>query len=297
MHTYLRSIGFTGLEEQSDIEDLICTVIGQADKREMFKRKDGSVLVEYILQTSPSSGIKVRGEEDRHGVFHFSHYFPYGEAQVGTEEHEIYINKRVDTDAYTGMCDDNRIGVSMIFYIQNLVDYFLMFNGMECIGIGEVKWNGLAQSGKIILPTQVRAEHASAQRELNMKKSKMVSEAKKGNEEAIQNLTIDDIDKYALISERIKREDVFSIVDTSFVPYGSESDVYNITGNILEVSQEENRITKEKIWKLLVECNEVQMSIYVNEKDLLGEPMSGRRFRGTIWLQGKLEQTFGDLFS
>lgn len=295
MHTYLRSIGFSNLTEQSDIENLICDVIGHANSREMFKREDGSVLVEYILRPSKSTGVKVRGEEDKMGNFHFSHYFPFALGTERCNEEAVYVNKRVDTDAYTGMCDDYRMGVSMIFYIQNLVDYFHLFKGEKCIDNAKVVLSGLAQSGKIILPTQIRAENSSVQTELNRKKNRLIIEAKKGNEEAMQSLTIDDIDNYALVNERIKFEDVFSIVDTSFVPYGSESDVYNVTGNIREVQMEQNAFSKEKIWYLLIECNEVLMNIVINEKDLLGEPKVGRRFRGTIWMQGKLEQMFEKL--
>ena len=35
-------------------------------------------------------------------------------------------------------------------------------------------------------------------------------------------------------------------------------------------------------------CNDVPLDVCINEKDLLGEPEVGRRFKGQIWLQGTM---------
>jgi hypothetical protein len=37
-----------------------------------------------------------------------------------------------------------------------------------------------------------------------------------------------------------------------------------------------------------MECNDLNFDICINEKDLMGSPEIGRRFKGTIWLQGKI---------
>ena len=105
----------------------------------------------------------------------------------------------------------------------------------------------------------------------------------------MQSLTFDDIDQYAVVSRRIRKEDIYSIVETSFIPYGSESDNYSILGYINSVEQMTNSYTKEKFYVLNVECNEMNYDVCIHVDDLLGEPAVGRRFRGNIWLQGKVE--------
>ena len=45
---------------------------------------------------------------------------------------------------------------------------------------------------------------------------------------AIENLTLEDIDTYSMLSRRIANEDILSIVDSYFMPYGIESDQYSI---------------------------------------------------------------------
>ena len=89
-----------------------------------------------------------------------------------------------------------------------------------------------------------------------------------------------------MISRRISDEDVFSIVTTHFMPCGVECDHYNVMGEILSVELVENNKTEEKIYVLSIETNEIIMDVCINQKDLLGEPKPGRRFRGIIWLQG-----------
>ena len=44
----------------------------------------------------------------------------------------------------------------------------------------------------------------------------------------------------------------------------------------------------EELVQMTVECNNIQFDICINRADLLGDPAVGRRFKGTIWLQGQL---------
>ena len=84
------------------------------------------------------------------------------------------------------------------------------------------------------------------------------------------------------------KEDILSIVETSFMPYGIESDQYMVIGEILNCIKSENNITKEVIWIMTLNCNDLIFDICINEKDLIGEPKAGRRFKGRIWMQGRI---------
>ena len=126
------------------------------------------------------------------------------------------------------------------------------------------------------------------EQEISKKRSNLIAAARNGDEEAMESLTMDDMDTYSMISQRIVTDDVFSIVDSYFMPYGIECDQYNVMGEILEVMKFKNILTGEDICQLTVESNDVQFDICINCKDLLGEPEAGRRFKGIIWLQGQL---------
>ena len=114
----------------------------------------------------------------------------------------------------------------------------------------------------------------------------MIAKARMGDEEAIEKLTLEDIDMYSMVSQRLLQEDVFSIVDTFFMPYGMECDQYQILGIIKQVNKVKNLYTGEAIYQMDLECNEMDFNVCINQKDLLGEPEAGRRFKGVIWLQG-----------
>ena len=116
----------------------------------------------------------------------------------------------------------------------------------------------------------------------------LLSAARNGDQTAIETLTLDDIDIYSQVSRRLLHEDVFTIVDTYFMPYGVECDIYSIMGEILDVIEIENQVTKEKIYQLRLDVNELQFDVCVPKSEVLGEPGIGRRFKGTIWLQGEI---------
>lgn len=94
------------------------------------------------------------------------------------------------------------------------------------------------------------------------------------------------MDMYTIISKKIQKSDVFSLVDTYFMPYGVECDQYSVLGEIMECRLVTNKITEEKIYILTISCNELTFDVCINIIDLFGEPKVGRRFKGTVWLQG-----------
>ena len=48
-------------------------------------------------------------------------------------------------------------------------------------------------------------------------------------------------------------------------------------------------VTGEKIYDLTLNCNDLVFDVCVNKADLVGEPLLGRRFKGSIWLTGKID--------
>lgn len=182
------------------------------------------------------------------------------------------------------MCDDYRLGISMIFYLQNAVDYLHLDCPENTPCKAKLTLSGLSLNGCIILGNKQNNETQEKRNFRTYMRNQLIAKAKNGDQDAIDSLTIDEIDLSTRINKRIKTEDVYSIVETSFIPYGSESDNYSILGTILNWNIANNPYTKEDIYELLVNCNGIVMNISINSNDLIGEPMVGRRFKGTIWI-------------
>ena len=104
----------------------------------------------------------------------------------------------------------------------------------------------------------------------------------------MEDLTMEEMDLYSMISERFVTDDVLTIVDTCFMPHGIECDQYSVMGEIVDFVNFKNILTGEKLCQMTIECNDIQFDVCINCADLLGEPAVGRRFKGLIWLQGQL---------
>ena len=135
---------------------------------------------------------------------------------------------------------------------------------------------------------QKNVEQEDFQKSNLTRRNQLINAAKNGDPEAIESLTIEDMDNYSMISRRIYQEDLYSIVDTFFMPYGIECDQYQIMGNITSYRKVRNAVTKEYIYQMNIECNDLLFDVCINEEDLMGSPEVGRRFKGNIWLQGKI---------
>lgn len=287
MHSYLRAIGFSNISNRVELEELFDIMTKRYKKTSTVQLNNNSTLSEISVEFAEGIGITLRGEYDDNEIFHREHYYPFVIGQGVSVREEIGINKRVDTEAYTGMCDDYRLGVSLIFYMQNVIEYLeKKLQNMPLNTPFPVTLAALSLEGRILLSIEkdeVHVQNISAETKY---RNNLIAEAKKGNQDAIDSLTIDDIDTYALVSRRAKKEDIYSIVDTCFIPFGSESDNYSIIATITDCNHITNTYTNEELYDLQLLCNDISFRLCINKKDLLGEPQIGRRFKGNIWMQG-----------
>lgn len=285
MHSYLRAIGFSNLKKEAEAENLLDEIYQNFDHRETIKEEQ-SVFLEMEKEFAPDMGIKLCGNLDQDG-FHRQYYFPYFKGNGISTKEDVTVEKRVSGNDYSGVCDDGRIGVSLIFYLQNAAGYCReqLLNELFTRKTATTL-SGLSTSGMVLLPVCKNSDQIDSQKKISAKRNQLLSAAKNGDPEAMESLTIEDMDLYSMLSRRVYEEDIYTIVDTFFMPYGIECDKYQIMGNINSYMKVRNSVTKEYIYQLNVECNDMNFDICINEADLTGDVEVGRRFKGTIWLQG-----------
>ena len=289
MHSYLRSIGFSKLERK-ELDQILKEVITQYDEKTVIENSEGHLFVEVSKIFGCDFGITVCGEYDENNEFEMEYYFPFFRGTGITTQENVLIERHAGKESYAGAVDDVRIGVTIIFYLQNAAEYLTEHrHGHYTKGVYPVTLAGLAREARILLPVKKDEKQQREERENTVNRNRMIAAARNGDEEAMENLTMEDIDTYSMISGRIANEDIYSIVDTYFMPYGMECDLYNIMGEITEWSITKNTLTNEEIYQIRISCNDMEMDICVNAKDLLGEPEVGRRFKGVIWLQGNVD--------
>lgn len=290
MHRYLRAIGFSNLKSRLQVNNLLAYVIQNADEKKYTSTNDMDIMfAEYSMDFAENLGITVRGEFNEENQFVFDYYFPYSRGTQISSYEDISIERHAEKESYAGICDDIKVGVSLIFYLQNVISYLKIKNADRLPIKGtSLILSALSVDGTILLPLEKRESDLKKTKKESINKSKLIAAARNGDEDAMESLTLEDIDTYTNISRKILKQDVFTLVDTYFMPYGVECDQYSVLGEIIDYQFVENKMTKEEICQMTICCNDLYFDVSINKKDLLGEPKTGRRFKGIIWMQGHI---------
>lgn len=287
MHTYLRAIGFRDCKSRQQLEDIYRCTLNTPNRKIMTTISADTSLLQFEKDFGKDFGLSLIGEYDISDSLSIEHYFPYMKGQRIMQFENIVIQKQTDKESYAGVCEDYHLGMTIIFYIINIADYakskWLNYSNRQ---LTKVRFSGLSVSGAILLGMHHTKQEIAIEAKGRNRRNTLLNAAREGDMDAMEQLTYDEMNTYTSISSRILREDVLSIIDTSFMPCGVECDHYMVIGNIYAVEKLQNSYSKEIVYNLLIEANGLVINICINEADLQGEPRVGRRFRGEIWLQG-----------
>lgn len=292
MHSYLRAIGFSKLKNRSEQNKLITAALNSATDRKEIEIGSDTRFIQINKNIGEKLGLSIIAECDSENNLTIEHSFPYCIGSHITIQPEILIEPHIDKEAYSGISEDYNLGYTIIYTLQNIVDY------VRCTWLNEyykhpkkVKFGALSLNGRIIYG--VHLEHNSfpydKQPISNKDRRKLIAKARSGDMDALENLTLDDMDTYSLVTKRIKDEDLFTVIETYFMPYGMNNEHYTILGIIKKIEQITNEFSDELVYNLTVVCNSITIDVAINSLDLEGEPKIGRRFRGIIWLQGQVD--------
>lgn len=287
MHKYLRAIGFSEYTDRKKLKEMIADIVLSATTRAYTTNLDDLLLGEFCKDYGENIGIAVCGQFDETDKFLYDYYYPYLRGTGITSEEDINVERHAAKESYAGICDDSKVGVSLVFYLQNMIPYVKAQASKQLpISGTTLTLSALSLQGMVMMPIQKNEEQRKQVKKESANRSSLIAAARRGDEEAIETLTFEDMDIYTAISKRIHKEDVFSLVDTYFMPYGVECDQYSILGEILDVHSTRNKLTGEELYLMTINTNELTFDLCINKEDLYGEPAPGRRFKGTIWLQG-----------
>ena len=288
MHNFLPAIGFSKLNKKS-LDELIEEIKLRPDEEDVAIDFESNEFVEKRYMVADGVALVLRGTYTVEDEFIVDYYYPSFYGNTVSSDGDVEIIKQTDKDNYYAMCDEVRIGVSLIFQLQNMAEFLRRCEKDVRGYTGGIKLSALSTEGKILLPVY-SSERIKEKTKINHdKKIDLVEQAREGDETAMESLALDEIDLYSKISRRILRQDILTIVSTYFMPYGIENDKYEILGEILEVKREINHITMEELCIMRLQCNDMELEVCINKKDLYGEPAVGRRFKGYIWLQGTVD--------
>lgn len=287
MHNFLSAIGFSKLNKVTEIDMMIQNTMDSYDDKIVVEDEMGRLICQMSKSCGDDMGVSVCGEYDEENRFYRDQYFPYFRGASVSAQAEVTFERQIGRETYVAAYEDPRVGVTMIFFLQNMGEYLNMVSRGEYSRAPlTVQLAGLAREGSILFPIMKNKVTEEERQENTKYRNHLITAARNGDEDAMESLTMEDIDTYSMISKRIETEDVLTIVDTYFIPYGLECDQYHILGDILNVELIKNQVTGEEVYQMELLCNDIQLDVCINKEVLFGEPEVGRRFKGIVWLQG-----------
>ena len=274
MREYLKAIGFSDLNSRKKIDELINEIKKNPSRKNWFQidEKDFAEAV----------GIAVIEVMDRDGYRVTDHFYPYVRGANYLYHEDLEFEHYTDKEGYAGICDENNIGIPLIFHVNNPVDYLKIVYGKFHDKINSITLSGMSKKGMIILPVEKDEFQEREERKGNELRNEMI-------DAATLRIIGEGHDIYTAVSSRSKKEDLFTIVTSYFMPHSVECDKYSVLGKIINVMEMQNSRTKEIFYYLSVECNSIQIEFTIAKDDLMGEPKVGRRFKGILWLQGEVD--------
>ena len=293
MHDYMRAIGFSHEFTRDNFKRLLSKIVTEANYRNATAAKNEVVQVEYRKFFGRDIGLIMRGtlEATAQGSEEIfaDETIPFLRATTISSTEKIVFRRKMDKESYIGVCDDYRLGMPLKFHLQNRNDYLSEMDDIENnpIDILHLSLSALSLDGMVMIPIEKNISDKEAEKKRN-KRDRMMRMAHLGDERSKEDMVIEDMDTYTILCEKSKSEDVYSLVDSYFMPTEIECDEYAVLGEIKDVSEDINSITGEEVWIMDIVANGLLFSVCIHKDDLLGEPEIGRRFKGTVWMQGSV---------
>lgn len=292
MHSYFRAIGFSKLKNKSEQNTLITAALNDATDKREIEVSSGTKLLQFNRSFGCGLGISIIAEMDENGTISIDNSFPYCKGYHTTTQPDIQIEPHSDKEAFSGISDDYSLGITLIYALLNPIDYIRSKWSNNFYKIPKkVKFGALSIDGRILYGVHLEEMSFPYEKQpiSNQERRKLIAKARNGDPDAMENLTIDEMDTYSLINKRIRKEDLYTVVETYFMPFGIDNEQYSIMGIIKKIEQLTNEFSDELVYNLTVVCNDLTLNVAINALDLQGEPKVGRRFKGIIWLQGQVD--------
>ena len=198
MHKYLKAIGFTELKKKQGIREILKQTADEFDLQRAVSLDETSEFCELKKQYGDNVGISVYGEMDQDKIFEREYYVPYFEGSGITTYADVLVERRIEKEMYVGICEDVKVGASIIFHIQNAIEYM---KEKQLGGLAKkttsVTLSGLGSSGMILFPISKDEHLEKTRKEEERNRMMLLSAARNGDQEAMESLTLDDIDTYS----------------------------------------------------------------------------------------------------
>ena len=307
MYNFLNSLGMRNLtEDKRKMNKILRGIIDKYDfgydtlidpvGKSYFQRflYMGDNFGVYISGTKKIT-LNENGEEDERFVIKKWDYFAFGKT--------VRVNSlAIELNSKTHFCyaDEKKTGGDLDFRINNYWEFMEKLaktdhkNSVNFAENCNASIAMIMHHATIILPICNEESKETSNSDLEITGFNLLEQIQKDlfnyliPSEMMSNfLEHDEEDDYRETLECLTYMDAYSVLDSYFAKseVGIEG-AYSILADIISVQQLVNKITSENIYKIDVRAAELDLILYIAEKDIVGMPMAGMRISGVGLLQG-----------
>ena len=166
MHSYFRAVGFSGIRGKREMDRLIREVVTSCDEKIVVDEGDNRLFAELSRDFGYDTGITVCGAYDENDEFQAEYCFPFFRGTGITSGEDVVVERHAEKESFAGACDDVRIGVTLIFYLQNAGEYLdAKYKGALDGSRTTLTLSGLSVEGKVLLPVQKDLKQAEKEQQ------------------------------------------------------------------------------------------------------------------------------------
>lgn len=290
MHRYLRSIGFSQYKKKEAVEELLSLCQDRYfDMAKASAGDFGEVALEIRVPVADHMGLCIKGILDENNRLTREDYYPYITSSIVSASGPVSIYRHVDNRKYSALSDDPRAGITLIFTLDDSAGQIDRLKA----GLGDCEEYDMylaafSDDAKVLMPLQKKVGEPVRKKAEDGQRDDLIDAARGGDVHAMEKLTFSEMQIFASVARRLQKEDIYSIVETCILPMGVECDTYQVIGEITAVEEVRNNMTGERLFDLTVISNDLPFHVGINAADLQGEPEPGRRFKGSIWMMGRI---------
>ena len=153
MHRYLRAVGFSKVHKREEYDTLAQFAAEYYQSEETTVTADGEEFAERKKAFADQMGLLTRGVYDEQDQYHMDYCIPYFSGKAERFYEDMNFERLAEKEAYCGVCDDMNLGVTLIFYLQNVSEYLNKQRyGRSDSFSASVILSGLSVEGKILMP-------------------------------------------------------------------------------------------------------------------------------------------------
>ena len=186
MREYLKAIGFSDLNSRKKIDELINEIKKNPSRKNWFQIDEEEAIFIYEKDFAEAAGIAVIEVMDRDGYRVTDHFYPYVRGANYLYHEDLEFEHYTDKEGYAGICDENNIGIPLIFHVNNPVDYLKIVYGKFHDKINSITLSGMSKKGMIILPVEKDEFQEREERKGNELRNEMIDAAKAGDTVALE---------------------------------------------------------------------------------------------------------------